>query len=211
MREVAYVEEGKSNKEFVCSREKANVFLIGDSIRVGYCESTRKELSDCAEVFFVNDNCRNTQYVITSLLAWKNKFNDTNLVNVVHFNCGHWDIAHWSGHSEPLTSEEEYAKNIQIIIDLIRARFKNAKIAFATTTSMNPDGTPSGNYRNNDMIDRYNEIAVRVAEKNGIPVDDLNKITKEWGSDSYKDYCHHTEEAAAKLGKAVADFIREML
>ena len=208
---MSYIEEGKSNKEFVCSKEKSNVFLIGDSIRVGYCGATKAELADVADVFYVNDNCRNTQYVITSLLGWKNKFDDPTLVDVVHFNCGHWDIAQWGGCGVSLTSEEEYAQNIKIIIDSIKMKFKNAKIIFATTTSMNPAGLPCGNYRTDEMIERYNEIAVKVAEDNGVFVNNLNKLTREFTSDCYKDYCHLTDECYDVVGKAVADKIREVL
>lgn len=55
-----YIENGKAITDFMCSREKPNIFLLGDSIRQGYCETVRKELVDIAEVFYVSDNCRNT-------------------------------------------------------------------------------------------------------------------------------------------------------
>ena len=206
-----YVENGKSNKEFICSKEKMNVFLIGDSIREGYCEIVRKELSDIAEVFYVGENCRSTQYVITSLESWKNKFDDESLVHVVQFNCGHWDVARWGGYDIPLTSESEYAKNIKMIIDLIKAKFVNAKIIFATTTTMNPADLPCVNPRDNITIDRYNEIAVKTAKDNGVFINDLNQLTCNWGSECYKDYCHFTKEASDVLGKAVAKKIMELL
>jgi len=208
---MQYVENGKSNVEFLCSREKPNIFLIGDSIRLGYCEMTKKELTDVAEVFFINDNCRNTQYVITSLEGWKNKFDDAALIDIVHFNCGHWDVAKWSGYDLPLTSEDEYAKNIKMIIDLIKSKFINAKIVFATTTTMNPDSPPCANFRDNDMIDRYNEIAVKIARDNDVLINDLNKLTRNLPADCYKDYCHFTEETSTILGKAVADKIISLL
>lgn len=56
-----YLENGKSGKEFTCSKERPNIFLIGDSIRLGYCETVKKELADIAEVFYVMDNCRKPQ------------------------------------------------------------------------------------------------------------------------------------------------------
>ena len=36
---MGYIEDGKSKKQFICSDAKKNVFLIGDSIRQGYCAS----------------------------------------------------------------------------------------------------------------------------------------------------------------------------
>ena len=40
-----------------------------------------------------------------------------------------------------------------MIIDLIKAKFINAKIVFATTT-MNPDNMPCADFRDNAIIDR---------------------------------------------------------
>lgn len=161
-----YIENGKSNKEFLCSRKRKNIFLIGDSIRQGY---------------------------------------------FVHFNCGHWDVAKWNGYDSSLTSEEEYGKNIKMIITLIKEKFVNARIVFATTTTMNPANLPCLNFRDNTMIDKYNEIAVKVVNDNGVVVNDLNYLTRNWKSDSYRDYCHFTEEASSIIGKAVADKLRKIL
>ena len=82
---MAYIEEGKTKKQFVCSSVKKNIFLIGDSIRMGYCASAREALSDVAEVFCVADNCRNTQNVITNLNGWANMFDDPTRVDMVQF------------------------------------------------------------------------------------------------------------------------------
>ncbi len=201
---MVHIEDGHASKAFICSDIKKNIFLIGDSIRLGYCDATREALSDLAEVFYVSDNCRNTQYVITNLNAWANKFSDRTRVDIVQFNCGHWDTAHWCGGKFPLTSEEEYGRNLQIIIDMISKLFPNAKIAFATTTTMNPNGEMGLNVRTNVDIARYNDIAKSVAIKNNVAINDLFAITKEWDSLYYSDYCHFTAEANIILGKSVA-------
>ena len=191
-----YIENGNADVEFICSKDKPNIFLIGDSIRLGYCETVKNTISDIANVFYVGDNCRNTQYVITNLCGWQHKFNCPQLVDIVHFNCGHWDIAHWSGSDASLTSEDEYSKNINTIIVMLRKLFVNAKIVFATTTPMNP--------RTNSEIERYNRIAVNVAESNGISVNDLNEFCRDWDSRYYADYCHFTKTAFECLGKEIS-------
>ena len=208
---MSYIEDGNSNTEFVCSKEKNNIFLIGDSIRLGYCETIKQQLSDCASVFYINDNCRNTQYVISNIKRWAGLFDNTDLIDVVHFNCGHWDVAHWNGYEQSLTTEGEYAKNIEMIIKLIQKFFVNAKIIFATTTPMNPDGSIGNNPRYNSEIDRYNKIAVEIAEKNGIVVNDLNGFTRNWGSENYRDYCHYTPTAFENLGKEVAARLKKFI
>lgn len=201
-----WVENGITEAVFKCSESKTNIFLIGDSIRKGYCAATKEKLGDTAEVFYFADNCRSTQYTIFSLKKWAGLFDRPELVDIVHFNCGHWDVAHWNCYSLPLTSEEEYAKNIQMIIDQLRIFFPNARLIFATTTPMNPDGGSSGgvNPRSNEIIDRYNEIACSVAAKSDVPVNDLNGFMREWGSEHFRDTCHLTPSSFAILGEEVA-------
>lgn len=205
---MGHTEDGNRNVQFMCSDEKKNIFLIGDSIRMGYGDVTREALSDTAEVFTVNDNCRNTQYVIASLHGWSNMFSDRNKVDIVQFNCGHWDVARWCGGKFPLTSEDEYKKNLQMIINIISELFPNAKIIFATTTTMNPNGETGTNPRTNAEIASYNDAAEAVALKNNIAVIDLFSVTKDWDSSYYTDYCHFTENANRILGKNVAEKLK---
>lgn len=205
---MIHIEEWKTNKQFICSNNKKNVFLIGDSIRLQYCAMTREKLSDVAEVFYVDDNCRNTQYVITRLNGWADMFSDPTCVDLVHFNCGHWDIAHWGGSEHSLTSEAEYARNLQIIIDMISKLFPRAKIVFATSTTMNPNGQVGLNPRTNSEVSRYNEIAKAVASKNNIAINDLFAVTKEWDSSCYNDHAHLTDQASIVLGQTIATTIK---
>jgi len=208
---MSYVENGDGSRQFICTDQKPNIFLIGDSIRLGYCKTVKEELSDTASVFYCDDNCRSTQYVIFSLRRWANNFSDREKVNIVQFNCGHWDIAHWNGYCEPLTSLTEYAKNIKMIINLLRTYFPNAKIIFATTTPMNPNGVVGVNPRYNEDIEKYNQAAVKIAVENSVEIFDLYEFTRDWSSECYRDYCHFTESAFAALGKEVAKKLKELL
>ena len=210
---MKWIEDGESSLEFTCSEDKPNIFLIGDSIRRGYCLTAKNELADKANVFYVKDNCRNTQNVITNMKAWVGKFNHPELVSIVHFNCGHWDVAHWNGYETPLTSEDEYAKNIRMIIVLLRRFFKNAKLIFATTTPMNPNKQKHVviNPRDNEIIDRYNAIATKIAKDEGVAINDLNTFMRDWGEERFKDYCHLTPEGFVCLGKRVAEVLKTYL
>lgn len=213
---MSYLEDGNGNvntdKAFVCSHDKKNVLLIGDSIREGYCSYVKESLADIASVFYPNENCKSTHYVAYSLYRWaEDWFDAPERVDLVHFNCGHWDIAHWCGCEQSLTSEEEYGRNIAMIFTLIKKYFVNAKIVFATTTPMNPNGTMGRNVRTTDEIIRYNSIAVKVSKEAGIPINDLYGFTCNWDSSYYKDYCHYTEKASKELGYEVARRLREIL
>ena len=205
---MAHIEDGNSSKRFVCNDQKKNVFLIGDSIRLGYCYHLKNALLDEAETFYINDNCRNTQYVISSLHSWAELFDCPEKIDVVLFNCGHWDIAHWEGAEEPLTSKDEYRRNVAVVIRTIRKLFKNAKVLFATTTPMNPSGIMGINPRSNEEIDAYNKIAVEVCDGCDVPTFDLNAFCRDWDSTAFADYCHFKSVSAEKQGKALAKFIK---
>ena len=208
---MAHKEDGCADKKFICSEEKSNIFLIGDSIRMGYCEVVKEKLADVANVFYVDDNCRNTQYVITKLYEWSNRFDSPENVNLVQFNCGHWDVAHWQNSEYSLTSENEYERNIELIITLIRKLFCNARIVFITTTAMNPNGMVGVNPRTNDEIERYNMIAKKVANTMGIIVNDIYQYVCSWDSDCYSDYAHFTDSSYENLGNEIAHRLKQML
>lgn len=208
---MKWIENGHSEHEFMCDSEKKNIFLIGDSIRRGYCATTKEELLDKANVFYVNDNCRSTQYVIFSTKGWAGKFNDASLVDIVYFNCGHWDAAHWSGDIEPLTSLPEYEKNIKMVIRLLKKYFPNAKLIFSTTSPMNPSGSQDVNPRTNEEIEKYNAIATEIAREEGIDIHDINNFMRDFGSECFTDSVHLTPESFAMLGKEVARFLENYI
>ena len=205
---MKWIENGYSTHEFMCDNEKKNIFLIGDSIRRGYCETVKNELARNANVFYVNDNCRSTQFVIFSMKGWAGKFNDPTLVDIVYFNCGHWDVAHWSGDEESLTSEGEYERNIKMIIRMLRKFFPNAKLIFSTTSPMNPSGRVDTNPRTNEEIDRYNSISTAVAKSEGLDIHDLNAFMKDFGSECFVDSVHLTPKSFETLGKEVSRFLK---
>jgi len=177
------------------------ILLIGDSIREGYCKYVAESLRGRADVKWPNDNCRNSQYILTSLATWRGLVASPKVVN---FNCGHWDAAHWDGDDDALTSVEEYGRNIRKIIQRIRRYWPDAKIIFATTTPMSPSGKQSRNPRTTESIIRYNAEAVKVAKSMGVEVNDLFAVLEKWPTSDYKDYAHLTEPAAKRLGEIVA-------
>ncbi|MBR7165529.1 MAG: SGNH/GDSL hydrolase family protein [Clostridia bacterium] len=205
---MVWVENGSSEIQFICSETKPNIFLIGDSIRKGYCKTVGEDLDGIAETFFFHENCRSSQFIIFNMKKWAGYFDKPGLVNLIHFNCGHWDVAHWSGHPLPLTSPEEYKKNLQIVVDLLHKFFPNAKLIFATTSPMNPDGSNGFNPRTTETINEYNSIAKKVMEANKVPIHDIYSYMIHWESDQYADSCHLTPEAFSVLGHKVANELK---
>lgn len=187
---------------------KPEVLLIGDSIRIGYCGDVGRELGDVADVRWPMTNCSNSQNILIQLPKWKGLVSDP---KVIQFNCGHWDASRWDGDEEPITSVEEYGKNLRLIVRRLRRDYPGAKLVFATTTRTNPSGVVGKNLRTTDDIRRYNAKAVEVMALEGVAVNDLFAATENWPATDFADYCHFTESANRQLGKIVADFLRKQL
>ena len=182
------------------------VFLIGDSIRMGYCEAVKEALSDRAEVIYPPENCRSSQYILMRLLAWSTLCQRED-VAVVHINCGQWDVSHLNFDPEPLTSLEEYEKKLRSIVWVLKSFFPNAQIVLATTTPMNPQNPETCNPRTTADIMRYNDVIMKIAQEQGIPVNDLFAVSQEWGADLFLDYCHLTEEGYQRLAHKVTETV----
>ena len=109
------------------------VFLLGDSIRQGYCGYVKKALSDVAEVYYPNDNCAFTGNIIRYLLDWKNELKIGKDIDLVHWNAGLWDALRMPD-GKPHTPLNYYAENVERICNMIELMFPKAKMAFATST-----------------------------------------------------------------------------
>ena len=182
------------------------VLLIGDSIRMGYCEAVKEALKDRAEVIFPSENCMSSQYILMRLIYWSKLCNKED-VAVVQVNCGQWDAGHFNVTPEPLTSLEEYRKNLRMIIWTLRDFFPKAEIMLATTTPMNPVHPETINPRTTEEIIEYNRVVKEVAQELGLPVNDLFEESKDWSEELYLDYCHLTDEGYQRLAKKVTEAV----
>ena len=102
---------------------------------------------------------------------------------------------------------DQYCDMLVRIQKRLKNTFKNAKIVFATTTPMNPNGSMGENVRTTEEIEKYNLAAIRTLENKGVMIDDLFKFAKDFECGYYADYCHYTSEGF----KIIADHISEYL
>ncbi|MFA6714595.1 MAG: SGNH/GDSL hydrolase family protein [Victivallales bacterium] len=187
-----------------------NVLLLGDSIRQGYCHYVKEGLKDIAEVCYPWDNSQYTQYTLVSLSRCL-ELGDPHQVNVIHWNNGHWDIGHWDKEKVPLNSPEQYAVMLERIHHRLCVFYPNAKIIFALTTPLNPDGNGSGDPRPNREVELYNSVAGGLMVKLGVGVNDLYSVLKDKAASFYIDHVHLTENGYQLLGKAVVKAIKANL
>lgn len=189
------------------------VLLLGDSIRLGYCNFVKNELANTMEVCFPDENCQFTQQTLVSLPRWLNAMPVAKEeIDLVHWNNGHWDVAHFHDDEYSLNTPEMYGIMLERIYRKLRIFCPNAKIVFALTTPVNPANIPMANPRSNSEIEKYNAVAAEVMKKLDVKVNDLYTLAKENISEElYADYCHYTQEGYAILGNQVIKVIKETL
>ena len=178
------------------------VLLLGDSIRIGYCEQVSALLKGRAEVCWPQENCRFALYAVASMNNWAHEVGQADTIDVVHWNCGQWDVAQFGGCGRPLISVEEYRDALKRVHERIRQVFPNAQILFALTTPIR-DGIPMSAPRTTEDVMRYNEAAREVMAELNVPVNDLFEAAKAIPDELYADAVHYKPEGYQVLAEAV--------
>lgn len=191
-----------------------NILLLGDSIRQNYQEYVRNKLQNIAYVHYPNDNGRFGYFTLRYLHEWiriLSKYGEIDF-DIVHFNCGLWDVLRLSNEDRTFMDEEEYAKLLVRIADRISFLCPKAEIIFALTTEVIEPGFESGTIfgeRKNKDIKKFNQIALKVCEQLKIGVDDLWSISKELPREAHSDMVHYeTDIGIEALGNQVVKCLR---
>ena len=188
------------------------IYLIGDSIRLGYDSRVRELLAGEAILYWSMDNARYVNYTLRCLHEWAGADCDPEKVDLVHWNNGLWDVLHVLGDPLPQTTPDVYRQGLTRIIGRIRKVFPNAKIVFATTTSVIEERLKPSFYRKNSEIEQYNAIAREVMAENGVEIDDLYPVARNMSDDWHaEDGVHYTPEGYQALAESVAARLRELL
>lgn len=193
------------------------ILLLGDSIRQNYQEYVKRNLNGIAEVYYPNENGRFCQYTLRYLHEWIPALsgNDRIRFDVVHFNCGLWDVLRLSNEDKPFTEESLYAELLKRIVERIQFLCPSAKIIFALTTEVIEPGFEPGirmGERKNADIRRYNEIAKKILKEQKIGVDDLWSISRNLPEEAYSDLVHfETKMGIEQLGNQVVQCLKETL
>ena len=103
------------------------IYLIGDSIRMGYDSIVREILQDEAQVTWHTENARYAPYTMRALTGWKNEDIRPETIDLIHWNNGLWDILHHGFDEETQTSPEEYAEQWKAYCDFADAASAKAR------------------------------------------------------------------------------------
>lgn len=194
--------------------DKPNVLIIGDSISLGYTPHVAKMMQDEANVVHNKGNAQHSGTGVAKLEKW---LGDTQW-DVIHFNWGLWDLCYRHPESKVqgrrdkvrgtlTTSLEQYEANLEKLVT--RLKKTNAVLIWGNTTVV-PEGE-AGRKINDDL--KYNEVAARLMKKHGVPINDLNQLTRTFAAELFTKPgdVHFTAEGYAKLAKQVAVSIRKAL
>jgi lysophospholipase L1-like esterase len=176
------------------------MWLIGDSIRIGYQPFVQSGMDGIAAVAGPEDNCRFSKYTLWYVDIWLNEFGRPDLI---HWNNGMWDVYRHEGDNSPFESLDGYIANMRQIYEKLKKY--GVPIIYATTTPVKPDHP---NCRN-ELIDQYNDAIVAMLRAEGVAINDLNAVIRTKMNDYIsEDGMHLTEEGSKACSQAVTDIAK---
>lgn len=190
--------------------ELPKVYLLGDSIRMGYAPFVTKKLEGIAEVVSPKDNGADTANTLKMLDTWLKAGKPV----VVHINCGLHDLKFGKKTQRHQVPLDEYEKNLRVLIAKVKEQTPH--VLFAMTTPI-IDDRHAARKADFDRFDKdvkaYNERAVKVMLELGVPVDDLYRIVQDGNPAKMlgKDGTHYTPAGYDRLADAVVDCVRRQL
>jgi lysophospholipase L1-like esterase len=184
------------------------VVLLGDSIRLHYQSSVQKALASVASVKAPSENCETSRNMLSHLNTWV----FSNKPDIVHLNCGLHDLRYNPGADSKVVAIEEFANNIDKILSSLTERYY---VIWATITPVNEiwhrENKPSRRYESDVIM--YNEMAIRIASKYQVQINDLFHLIESNGKNTLlaQDGVHFTKSGYDLLAKQVTSSILESI
>ena len=176
------------------------IVLLGDSIRLSYGSRVRELLGPDYTVWGPDDNCRFASYTLRMLYDYREQIAGA---DVIHFNCGLWDMCDLFGDG-PFTPMEVYVEEMVRIAKILKSYAPT--VIFATTT------TPSPKMWGHDIerVRAYNAAAVSALEPMGVLINDLfTPVAEDIEHMISEDHLHASPYGVEVLANRVANLIRK--
>jgi lysophospholipase L1-like esterase len=182
------------------------VLLVGDSITGYYTPDVQRQLTNVAQASrLFRSTSRNFLTNLDEVIAAK--------PDVLHLNCGLWDMIILTNTGKPQVSLDEYKSNLGKIFERLRQE-THATLIWSTTTPVNEEQEikpkPHGYgriVRRNSDIKTYNRASLEIAKQFGLECDDLFEVVTEAGPVEYLDGVHFKPPGNELLGKRVASVV----
>jgi lysophospholipase L1-like esterase len=170
------------------------VFVIGDSISLGYTPVVRKNLKGKVNVERVPENCGKLSHALASVDKWLG----SNHYKLIYFNFGIHD------RRTPLAT---YQKELKELVPKLK---QHADIVvFASSTPLPQD--PSKEMDNLDILEK-NQAAKEVMSENQIHVDDLYAFVEPNKHELMEaNDCHFRSTGYVALGNHATETIKSLL
>ena len=176
------------------------IILLGDSIRLSYGNRVRELLGEGYTVWQPEDNCRFAAYTLRMLFDYKAQLEGA---DVIHFNCGLWDMCDLFGDG-PFTPLEVYVELMVRIAKILKTYAP--VVIFATTTPPSPKMWG----HDLDRVRAYNAAAMAALEPLGVLFDDLfTPVAEDIDRMISEDYLHASPYGVEILANRVADCIKK--
>ena len=205
------------------------VLVMGDSIRLGYQERVKELLSDVAQVFAPEENCRFTKYALWGMHVWAEE-TGVERFDLAHWNTGIWDLHRATADGEVFTPLEAYVEDNERLLTQMQSCAD--RLIWATTIPAGPSldkgmesdalinskGRPARirlcvpQVRWNADVKRYNEAACHMYRSRGVAINDLyTALLPDLEAYISEDGIHPNEKGYALLAEQTARAIRQQL
>lgn len=187
------------------------VFIIGDSISIGYTPHVRGALEGRARVERHPANGGDSYSVLANFETWLGNLGERPAL--IHANAGLHDLRFWPDRGEYQVPLESYRLNVRRLAGKLRDSAAGAVWATATPVLEDAPRMSTDFPRRNADVERYNAAALEEVRAAGLAVNDLCSFVKERGPEKLitPDGVHFTEEGYAGLGAEVARVVVDRL
>lgn len=168
------------------------VFIIGDSISIGYTQEVKSALFGEAMVYRIAGNGQDTANGIENIDTWLLG----GPYDVIHFNFGIWDA------NAAIYNPTVYASRLDTLIGKMKAT--GARLIFATST-------PLADSEANERLKTLNQTAIEVMAAQGVTVDDLNTYMTPHFDRYQSDGTHYSYAGYQFLAAHVAGHVRAVI
>ena len=209
---VFAAEKTEAPKKKIVPAKLPNVFIIGDSISLGYTKIVKRRLKDKANVSRPRANCAYSGAGVRKMKAW---LGNTKW-DVIHFNFGIWDT-HYMHNGKMVRrgddcagkvltlryTTDQYIDNLKKILAVLKTT--DATLIWASTTPI-----AKTNWKEERQTAHFekNKAAEELMKKEGVIINDLYTFAlphlKTWQK---KDGCHFKKQGYNQLAKKVASSI----
>ena len=176
------------------------IILLGDSIRLSYQRRVTELLGPDYTVWGPDDNGRFASYTLRMLYDYREQLKGA---DVIHFNCGLWDMCDLFGDG-PFTPIEVYAEQMERIAKILKTYAP--VVVFAATTPPPPKMWG----HDLDRVRAYNAAAMAALEPLGVLFNDLfTPVAEDIDRMISEDFLHASPLGVEVLANRVADCVKK--